>query len=406
MPFGVDVADYAISRHTLFIVGSDGNFYGAGDIYLGFGGGFVNDAPLSLIATPPLSVMGSIQVKAGGSSFFILDGDGSIHVLGLNGDGHLGLPGATETTTWSKAGTGCAGGPISNAVFISTSDNHFGEMASSAILSDSTVLVWGSNDNDMIGGNAPVESCPMVPNVAIGLTLDSITYIENGTHLTALMRNGNLCNVGHNQSGGFGDGTTVDRSELECFLVPNLVVPCVVFLPVELINFQATAQDNRNVALTWQTVSEKDNDYFEIYKSTDLETWEYVSSIDGAGNSTDLEDYSTNDITPFAGLSYYKLTQVDFNGTVNFGGIRSVEVDAKNSADQLSIYPNPTKGKLKIIGEKEQLQKLQLFNSVGQPMEMNILAEGNSSVTIDISNLDLGVYLMRSENKTYRVIKK
>jgi hypothetical protein len=179
---------------------------------------------------------------------------------------------------------------------------------------------------------------------------------------------------------------------------------CVVTLPVELINFQAMVQDKRHVALTWQTVSEKGNDYFEIHKSTDLVNWEFVANVDGAGNSTELQDYSTFDLNPSTGASYYKLMQVDFNGTVNFGGIRSVEIDVESNSD-LSIYPNPTFGELKITGEKEQLQNLQLFNSIGQQIKMNILVDGNNSITIDISNLESGVYLIRSENKTYKITK-
>lgn len=175
-------------------------------------------------------------------------------------------------------------------------------------------------------------------------------------------------------------------------------------LPIELIDFQAKMIDNRWVDLRWKTASEKDNDYFLIERSIDLDNWEFVFQVDGAGNSTQELSYSTKDLKPYLGLSYYRLTQVDFDGQSTSGKIRSVEINPENGGD-LSIYPNPTSGKLKISGNKEQLKNLQLFDSAGQKVRINILASECHNVTIDMSDLTLGVYFFRSEDKTYKIVK-
>ena len=131
---------------------------------------------------------------------------------------------------------------------------------------------------------------------------------------------------------------------------------------VDLLFFKAKVIDRNRVDLVWVTLNEKDNDFFEIHKSTDLNNWEFVAQVDGAGNSTELLNYSTEDFKPHVGLSYYKLTQTDFDGTSSVEGIRSVLIDPTYDGG-LSIYPNPTTGELKITGNSYQIQNCLLYTS-------------------------------------------
>lgn len=85
-------------------------------------------------------------------------------------------------------------------------------------------------------------------------------------------------------------------------------------LPVELISFTAK-RDGTLINLEWAVASEINNNYFTIYRSTDLENWEEIGRVIGAGNSSLLKYYTyahkeMDDKT----LYYYKLTQTDFNG--------------------------------------------------------------------------------------------
>jgi hypothetical protein len=176
-------------------------------------------------------------------------------------------------------------------------------------------------------------------------------------------------------------------------------------LPVELLNFEAKEVENRKVNLEWQTASEADNDYFEVQRSIDLESWELVTAVDGAGNSSELLSYSVEDLEPYMGLSYYKLMQVDNNGESTLSDIRSVNLQLDNERDLL-IYPNPTLGVLNITSSRSQLRNLELFNSLGKQLEINILAIGDHSVTIDVSNLTQGVYLLKSGERSYKILKK
>lgn len=184
--------------------------------------------------------------------------------------------------------------------------------------------------------------------------------------------------------------------------VPN-GVGCVP-LPIELAYFQATAMDNRWVSLAWETISESNNDYFEIHRSVDLENWEFVDKVNGLGNSTTLSYYTTEDASPHSGVSYYRLLQFDFNGSSTYHDIKSVIIHS--DPEQLSISPNPTSGKVNVIGTDLDLTHFQLFNSIGKKVQIDILASGAHTFTLDLSNVTPGVYLLKSEDKSYKIIRK
>lgn len=84
-------------------------------------------------------------------------------------------------------------------------------------------------------------------------------------------------------------------------------------LPVELTLFTATPTNN-GILLRWTTMSESNSDYFVLEKSKDLFTFAQVTKIKSNGYSNKRIDYEYLDKTPYDGISYYRLVQVDFNG--------------------------------------------------------------------------------------------
>lgn len=87
----------------------------------------------------------------------------------------------------------------------------------------------------------------------------------------------------------------------------------VINLPVELINFEAE-KINSGVKLMWSTATEVDNDYFILEKSSNGQHFTEIAKIIGAGNSSFTTKYSYTDNSPLEGISYYRLSQVDFDG--------------------------------------------------------------------------------------------
>lgn len=111
-------------------------------------------------------------------------------------------------------------------------------------------------------------------------------------------------------------------------------------LPIDLVYFNALAIEN-TIQLTWITASEINNDYFTIEKSIDAKVWETVLIINGAGNSSQVIEYTETDFNPISGISYYRLKQTDFDGRFEYFNIVPVKYSTSIEEDELSIFPNP-----------------------------------------------------------------
>ena len=115
-------------------------------------------------------------------------------------------------------------------------------------------------------------------------------------------------------------------------------------LPVVLLDFTANKQEN-HVKLDWSTLSEINNEYFTIERSSDGVNFEEIIKQAGAGNSNSRINYSNIDISPNVGYNYYKLSQTDFNGKKREFDVEVVYFDRNPQNIDLKIYPNPTNGR-------------------------------------------------------------
>lgn len=119
----------------------------------------------------------------------------------------------------------------------------------------------------------------------------------------------------------------------------------VIALPIELVSFTAI-QSNDYVELNWITAAEINNDFFTLERSIDGTSWEVVTYINGAGDSNQMLTYQYRDYMPYEGVSYYRLTQTDFDGqfevfapiAANF--IHGITPDVKVSVINNALYFN------------------------------------------------------------------
>jgi hypothetical protein len=121
-------------------------------------------------------------------------------------------------------------------------------------------------------------------------------------------------------------------------------------LPITLINFSAALQANQEVLLKWATAMEQDNKEFIVQRSTDALSFTDVKTLAGAGNSLSAREYVTSDEYPISGTSYYRLKQVDFDGTTSFSKVASVRIkgSAGSGLSVQSAKPNPFQGQTEI----------------------------------------------------------
>ncbi|MEZ4937513.1 MAG: Calx-beta domain-containing protein [Crocinitomicaceae bacterium] len=180
-------------------------------------------------------------------------------------------------------------------------------------------------------------------------------------------------------------------------------------LPIELLYFDAKLV-NGQVKTSWETASEINNDYFKIEKTTDGQTFELVGIIDGAGNSSAPLYYELVDPNPITGISYYRLTQVDFDGTSTKSDLKSVVYQPKEI--RISVFPNPI-GEGNLTIELDGVQntdfKIEVFDMTGRLILSNRkeLFNGQNALTLDY--LEKGAYLLRIQNQgeefTFSLIK-
>jgi hypothetical protein len=160
--------------------------------------------------------------------------------------------------------------------------------------------------------------------------------------------------------------------------------------PITLLDFKV-AKNGFGIDIKWQTASQINNDYFIVQKSINGIDFIDNERIEGAGNSNSILNYQTTDHSPYNGISYYRLKQVDYNGSFSYSKIESVIFND----NKISIYPNPGTGIFNILGlNGETIISVQ--NLLGQVLMIQE-ATLNSSV-IDLSSQPDGVYFIQVNN--------
>jgi hypothetical protein len=111
-------------------------------------------------------------------------------------------------------------------------------------------------------------------------------------------------------------------------VLPSTCGTCeLISLPVGMIDFKAEMQGDI-VDISWATAFEFNSAYFIVEKSTNTKDWEPISEILAQGNSTSIYNYHLFDSSPYEGISYYRLKQVDLDGQQIISQIISVNNSA------------------------------------------------------------------------------
>lgn len=137
-------------------------------------------------------------------------------------------------------------------------------------------------------------------------------------------------------------------------------------LPVDLLYFKGE-EENRQVKLIWATASEQNSHHFEIERSVDALSFEYVNSVNAAGNSQSTLTYSSYDDPDKGGYFYYRLKQVDNNFSYKYYSAIAVCYLECNST--LQVFPNPTSlsnFNVSLPEISDNNARIELINSLGQ----------------------------------------
>ena len=168
-------------------------------------------------------------------------------------------------------------------------------------------------------------------------------------------------------------------------------------LPIELLKFDARANEQNQVVIDWTTISEVNNNRFEVERSINTADWETIATVKGAGNSNQKKTYTAIDNNPNIGKNYYRLKQVDNDGKHSYSETKLVSIGDNNPVAEITIFPNPSNGQLGIqfVETMTEGYRFILRNKLGQVLESNTtneVVEPNSRDYFDLSKYQNGVY--------------
>ena len=181
-------------------------------------------------------------------------------------------------------------------------------------------------------------------------------------------------------------------------------------VPVELTSFTASI-DNDEVLLRWVTGSELNNKGFEIQRSSSGEKWDVMGFVDGHGSTSGKMEYSYTDKNPVQGKAFYRLKQIDYDGSFKVYGPVEVNNELTLTYSLKQNYPNPFNPATVIsyqLPEKE-LVSLKVYNSLGEEVAVlvnDIKPAGKYEVNFDGSELASGVYVYRISAGSFNSVRK
>ncbi len=244
---------------------------------------------------------------------------------------------------------------------------------------------------------------------------DIAGILLNGSFLQLSQNNGPAYQTGTYISAYLTPGTTIgfrvramdNLFGNAIFNISNFSAP-MYLLPVDLSYFTGKRL-NQDVELSWGTSTETGNGVFEIEKSNDGQNFSFLLKKPWKGNTNIEQHYNAIDPTPFAGVNYYRIKQLDANGTTKYSKVVKVNMD---NSDVFKVSPNPAKNKIRLqwgTGKMEN-QVYSIFDNSGKLLSSKKITFSGSqySEDIDISNIPPGVYFIRLDAtaKVLRFIKQ
>jgi Family of unknown function (DUF5689)/Secretion system C-terminal sorting domain len=159
-----------------------------------------------------------------------------------------------------------------------------------------------------------------------------------------------------------------------------------IILPVTLIDFKASLNQNKTTDLYWTVAEEKNLKTYFVEKSTDGRAFYAFKQVKAEG----INQYKTTDELPNNGTTYYRLKMVDNDESFEYSKI--VSVDKKGLSKIFYFYPNPASQAI-FIGNTEGVtpDQVNIYNINGQ-----LVKKGFKANRVDVSDLSNGMFIIEA----------
>lgn len=166
-------------------------------------------------------------------------------------------------------------------------------------------------------------------------------------------------------------------------------------------------KNDNTVDIYWNTLSEMDNDHFEIERSYDGQRFYKIGEVLAQGNTSIGHEYSFIDSEFLSRDSYYRIKSVDIKGLEEY--TEAIKI-SPSELSQFSVFPNPFNSDLKIrVPEGEEAFEIEVYDIDGRLQSFD-LEEGLGYRSVNTDGLASGVYFIkiRSNNKVFKakIIKR
>jgi hypothetical protein len=241
----------------------------------------------------------------------------------------------------------------------------------------------GSNATVEVFSTPPCKTCPNALRGEASSYQQTVTAV--GTAWSAVGVTGNVSVTATNTVGSGGYFPTSRFSDCQ-----------VCSLPITLLYFNGVNQNNMNV-LNWATTMEINNKEFVIERSENGTAFYAIGTANGAGNSSSLQTYSFRDENTLPEILYYRLKQIDFDGTESYSRIIAISF---NKSGGITVFPNPIQNTINILLHGAEIRgtaTANVYNILGQIVLTKVIATQDlfSPVAINASSLAKGTYTLK-----------
>ncbi len=228
----------------------------------------------------------------------------------------------------------------------------------------------------------------------LSMNSSSVIQLFAGSVIEAL-------NNGQNEKINIGS-SGIASDEINSIVTPTILTEAT--LPVEVIYFKATEMPGA-IKLEWATSFEEDFDYFTLERSSDGRIFnDHVKIYSNTTLSSFTKKYEYIDEMPFPGLSYYRLKATDFNGSFEYHGV--VSANLEDAEADILIYSNPNvRDHITISYNGVQESPFRIIDITGKMIEEGILMPGLNEIMISPS-IHSSLYFIQVEGSSSPIVKK
>ncbi len=199
------------------------------------------------------------------------------------------------------------------------------------------------------------------------------------------------------------DLSTFTMDTDEGFFIDNVMaiktIGPLVTLPVNFIDFYGKLQNDQTVKLNWEAETDADHHHFEVERSANGVNFSVI------GHGPNTEPYQFIDAQPYRGKNYYRIKQVDQDGTITYSKTIIINVGSKGS---YTVYPNPVSDKLvvKLSGHQAETVKIELADAQGKLIYSAMVSQTTNAQdhVIDLGKFQPQVFMLKVVNSAGEVL--